>query len=150
MQRGMLRILFLTGFLTGLCIGFTGFGLPSQAADDWAALSSPALPAQVRFPAPPRADREQNGPKNLSGQVVDKNGNGLAQAVVHLKNKKTLEVITRISDGEGKYLFRGLNPEVDYSVHAEYQGASSDTQTVSMFDDRRDIYLVLQVDTSKQ
>ena len=111
---------------------------------------SPAFPAQARFPAP-RSDKEDpRAPKNLTGQVVDKEGKGLAQAVVHLKNKKTLEVTTRISDTEGKYRFNGLSPEADYSVHAEYRGASSAARTVSLFDEKKDVYLVLEIDTAKQ
>ena len=133
-------------FLTLL---FISCSLSFAAAEGQAASGSPAgLPAQARFPAP-KSDRDQGGLKNLTGQVVNKDGKGLAQAVVHLKNKKTLEVRTRISDAEGNFQFRGLDPEADYSVHAEYQGASSSTHTVSMFDDRKDIYLVLEIDTSK-
>ena len=110
---------------------------------------SPASPAQARFPAP-RSDKEDpRAPKNLTGQVVDKEGKGLAQAVVHLKNKKTLEVTTRISDAEGKYRFNGLSPEADYAVHAEYRGAASAARTVSMFDEKKDVYLVLEIDTAK-
>ena len=110
----------------------------------------PASSEQVRFPAP-RSDKEdRNAPKNLTGQVVDKEGKGIAQAVVHLKNKKTLDVRTFISDAEGNYRFNGLNPEADYAVHAEYRGGSSATRTVSAFDDRKDAYLVLEIDTAKQ
>ncbi|OFW41487.1 MAG: hypothetical protein A3J28_16460 [Acidobacteria bacterium RIFCSPLOWO2_12_FULL_60_22] len=110
----------------------------------------PASPAQARFPAPKSDKEDRSAPRNLTGQVVDKEGKGLAQAVVHLKNKKTLEVKTHISDAEGRYRFNGLNPEMDYAVHAEYQGASSATRTVSLFDERKDVYLVLEIDTSKQ
>ena len=127
------------------------FGLSLPAA---ILLSNPGfaqgVPGQVRFP-PTRSDKEDpRAPKNLTGQVVDKEGKGLAQAVVHLKNKKTLEVTTRIADAEGKYRFNGLNPEADYAVHAEYKGAASPARTVSMFDERKDHYLVLEIDTSKQ
>jgi len=81
---------------------------------------------------------------------VDKDGKGLAQAVVHLKNQRTLEVQTRISDNEGKYRFNGLNPETDFAVHAEFRGASSPTRTVSAFDEKKDVYLVLEIDPAKQ
>lgn len=98
----------------------------------------------VRYPAP---KREQNTIKSLVGQVVGEQGNALSQAVVHMKNKKTLEVKTRISDAEGKYVFRGLDREADYEVHAEYQGASSDKKGVSSFDGRDEVYLVLEIPT---
>jgi hypothetical protein len=96
----------------------------------------------VRFPAPAKA---QAAMKSLVGEVVNPQGEKLAQAVIHLKNKKTLEVKTRISDREGKYSFRGLDRDADYEVHAEYQGASSSKKSVSSFDDRDEVYLVLEV-----
>jgi hypothetical protein len=96
----------------------------------------------VRYPAPAKP---QAAIKSLVGEVVGPQGAKLAQAVVHLKDKKTLEVKTRISDAEGKYVFRGLNRDADYEVHAEYQGASSSAKNVSHFDDRDEIYLVLEV-----
>ena len=105
------------------------------------AQKQPADP-YVRYPAPPKA---QAGIKSLLGEVVNTQGTKLAQAVVHLKDKKTLEVKTRISDDQGKYVFRGLDRDADYDVHAEYQGASSPNKGVSHFDDRDEVYLVLEV-----
>ncbi|MBI3896336.1 MAG: carboxypeptidase regulatory-like domain-containing protein [Acidobacteria bacterium] len=106
------------------------------------------VPGRVQLPGP-GGEEEQNGRKNLSGQVVDKQGKGLAQAVVHLKNKKTLDVKTFISNDEGNYRFNGLDANTDYAVHAEYQGAMSRDRSVSSFDDRKEVYLVLEIDTSK-
>lgn len=100
----------------------------------------------VRYPAPAQ---EQDTLKTVVGQVVDKGGSPLARAVVHLKNKKTVEVKTRISDAEGKYSFRGLDRDADYELHAEFEGASSPNRNVSSFDDRSEIRLDLQIDTSK-
>jgi hypothetical protein len=111
---------------------------------------APASPPQARFPRPPDTRVDPRAPKTLTGQVVDKGGKGLAQAVVHLKNQRTIEVQTRISDNEGKYRFNGLNSETDFAVHAEFRGASSPTRTVSAFDEKKDVYLVLEIDTSKQ
>ena len=115
-------------------------------------LAVPSLWAQarndpyVRYPAPPKG---QAAIKSLVGEVVNTQGGKLAQAVVHLKDKQTLEVKTRIADNQGKYVFRGLDRDADYEVHAEFQGASSPNKTVSHFDDRDEIYLVLEVNTSK-
>lgn len=111
---------------------------------------SPASPPQARFPRPPDNRVDPRAPKTLTGQVVDKEGRGLAQTVVYLKNQRTLEVRTHISDGDGKYRFNGLNPETDFAVHAEYRGAMSPTRTVSSFDEKKDVYLVLEIDTTKQ
>ena len=112
--------------------------------------SSLAASPQVRFPRPPDTRVDPRAPKTLTGQVVDKDGRGLAQAVVYLKNERTLEVRTHIADGEGNYRFNGLNPEIDFAVHAEHGGASSRTRTVSSFDAKKDVYLVLEIDPSRQ
>ena len=106
------------------------------------------VPGQVQLPGP-RKDQERNGRKNLSGQVVDKPGKGLAQAVVYLKDKKTLEVKTFISNDQGNYRFNSLDADTDYAVHAEYRGAVSRERSVSSFDDRKEVYLLLEIDTSK-
>ena len=96
----------------------------------------------VRYPPPPK---QQASIKSVVGEVVSSQGDKLSQAVVHLKNKISLEVKTRITDGEGKYVFRGLDRDTDYQVHAEYQGTSSSSRNVSRFDDRDEIYLVLEI-----
>ena len=96
----------------------------------------------VRYPPPPKA---QTAIKSLVGEVVSSQGAKLSRAVVHLKNKISLEIKTRITDAEGKYVFRGLDRDADYEVHAEYQRAASSTKNVSHFDNRDEIYLVLEI-----
>lgn len=96
----------------------------------------------VRYPAP---KKDQAAIKSLVGDVVNAEGSKLSQAVVHLKNKKTLEVKTRISDAEGKFSFRGLDREADYEVHAEFQGSSSEKKNVSMMDNRDEVSVTLQI-----
>src|SRR5690349_20571239 len=59
----------------------------------------------VRYPAPAKS---QAAIMNLTGEVVSAQGAKLSQAVVHLKDKKTLEVKTRIADADGKFVFKGL------------------------------------------
>ena len=122
---------------------------PAQALLVCPSLAASPPEPQVRFPRPPDGRVDPRAPKTLTGQVVDKEGKGLAKAVVYLKNQRTLEVRTHISDGEGKYRFNGLNPETDFAVHAEHRGASSPTRTVSSFDDKKDVYLVLEIDPAR-
>jgi hypothetical protein len=99
---------------------------------------------QAQFPGP-RKDKDRNQQKNLTGQVVDKEGKGLSDAVVYLKDKKSLAMVTHISDEKGEYRFPGLDPNADYEVHAEFKGASSAKRSISSIDGRRDIYLVLEI-----
>lgn len=148
-MRSSMALGSLLSGLWGLLVLGAALSWPAQAVLNGPD-PSPASPPQARFPRPPDARVDPRAPKTLTGQVVDKQGKGLAQAVVYLKNQRTLEVRTHISDNEGKYRFNGLNPETDYAVHAEYRGASSPTRTVSAFDEKKDVYLVLEIDTSKQ
>lgn len=115
-----------------------------------AILAGSAAPAlgQAQFPGP-KKDKDRNAPKNLTGQVVDKQGVGVREAIVYLKDKKTLEMKTHISDEKGAYRFTGLDPNEDYEVHAESKGAASPKRTVSAFDDRKEVYLVLELGAAK-
>ena len=87
--------------------------------------------------------------RSVSGQVLDKQDAPLADAVVHLKNTKTLGLKTYITDSSGNYRFSGLSPNVDYELHAELKGRRSDTKTISSFDSRKEVTIHLRIDTSK-
>lgn len=105
----------------------------------------------VRFP--PERRRETPATKNLSGQVVQAGPNdqkqGVPQAVVHLKNKRTNEVRTRIAGAEGRFVIRGLDRDTDYEVHAEFQGSSSDKRNLSSFDDRDELQVTLELKSGR-
>lgn len=94
--------------------------------------------------------KDRNPQKTLLGQVVDKSGNGVAEAVVYLKDQRTFETQTHIADQHGNYRFSGLDPNTDYEVYAESKGSSSPKRKVSSFDSRTKIYLVLQISRSKR
>ena len=88
--------------------------------------------------------------RTVRGAVLDKAENPVASAVVYLKNVRTLAVKTYISDRSGDYRFSGLDPNVDYEVHAESESMTSNTRTVSSFDSRKDIVISLKLDKEKK
>ena len=88
--------------------------------------------------------------RTVRGAVLDKAENPVASAVVYLKNVRTLAVRTYISDRSGEYRFSGLDPNVDYEVHAESESMTSNTRTVSSFDSRKDIVISLKLDKEKK
>jgi len=88
--------------------------------------------------------------RTVRGAVLDKAENPVASAVVYLKNVRTLAVKTYISDRSGEYRFSGLDPNVDYEVHAETESLSSNTRTISNFDSRKDIVISLKLDKEKK
>ncbi len=96
------------------------------------------------------AAAQQSELRTVRGAVLDKAENPVASAVVYLKNVRTLAVKTYISDKSGEYRFSGLDPNVDYEVHAETEDRSSNTRTVSSFDGRKDIVISLKLDKEKK
>jgi Carboxypeptidase regulatory-like domain len=81
--------------------------------------------------------------------VVDKSENPVPSGVVFLKNTRTNDVRSYISDEAGNYRFSGLDPNADYEIHAEKEGAKSSTRTVSSFDGRKEIVLNLKIEKKK-
>lgn len=87
--------------------------------------------------------------RTVHGVVIDKNENPIPASVVFLKNTRTNSVRSYISDDTGTYRFSGLDPNADYELHAEKEGAKSQTRTISSFDTRKDMDLNLKLDKKK-
>jgi hypothetical protein len=87
--------------------------------------------------------------RTVRGTVLDKDENPVASAVVYLKNVKSQAVKTYISDDTGHYRFSGLDPNVDYEIHAERGDLMSPTRTISSFDSRRDMDVPLKLTRKK-
>jgi hypothetical protein len=88
--------------------------------------------------------------RTVHGVVLDKSENLISESVVFLKNTRTNVVRSSYTDNTGKYRFSGLDPNADYEIHAEKEGAQSGTHTVSSFDSRKDITLNLKIDKKKE
>lgn len=85
----------------------------------------------------------------VRGTVLDKDENPVPSAIVYLKNVKSQAVKTYITDDKGQYRFSGLDPNVDYEIHAEQKDLISPTRTVSSFDSRSDIDMPLKLTKKK-
>ncbi len=85
----------------------------------------------------------------LTGVVMDKSDQPIPNAVVYLKNEKTLSVRTFFAQKDGTYRFPQLERNVDYEVYAEIDGKRSDTKTVSQFDDRTAPRVNLRINLNK-
>lgn len=86
--------------------------------------------------------------RTLTGTVLDKSDKPVADAVVYLKNTKTLAMKTYIAQKDGSYRFPELSNNTDFEVYAEKNGAKSKTKTLSQFDDRPSANINLQIDTN--
>jgi hypothetical protein len=87
--------------------------------------------------------------RTVRGTVIDKSDTPITSSVVFLKNSRTNAVRSYITDEQGNYRFSGLDPNADYDLHAEKDGAKSQARTVSSFDGRKDIVLNLKLDKKK-
>ena len=88
--------------------------------------------------------------RTVHGPVVDSSESPVPAAVVYLVNVKTQSVRTYITDDMGNYRFSGLDPNVDYEVHAEHNDLMSATRTVSSFNSSRDIEVILKLSRKKK
>ncbi len=87
--------------------------------------------------------------RTVHGVVMDKSESPIPAAVVFLKNTRSNAIRSYISNDQGDYRFSGLDPNTDYEVHAEKDGAQSPTRTVSSFDSKKDITLNLKIEKKK-
>ena len=87
--------------------------------------------------------------RTVRGVVMDKSESPVPSGVVFLKNPRSNAVRSYISDDQGNYRFSGLDPNADYEIHAEKDGATSPTRTVSSFDSKKDLVLNLKIDKKK-
>jgi hypothetical protein len=95
-------------------------------------------------------DSKKESPlRTVRGIVTDKSETPLPNSVVFLKNLRTNAVRSSFADSDGNYRFSGLDPNVDYQVHAELEGAKSQVKTVSSFDSRKEMTLNLNIDRKK-
>jgi hypothetical protein len=70
-------------------------------------------------------------------------------AVVQLKDTKTKQVRSFYTQAKGDYYFHELSTDVDYELTATFQGASSKTRTLSVFDSRKEAIINLKLEAKK-
>lgn len=95
------------------------------------------------------ADQGSAQLRTVHGTVVSASDAPVSGAVVYLKNMKTLTVRTYFSSSTGRYHFSGLDPNVNYQIHAEDQHLTSSLHVISSFDSNPDIVIDLKVDRKK-
>jgi Carboxypeptidase regulatory-like domain len=89
------------------------------------------------LPAQRNKDKEDPTVRSLQGQVVDPDDKPAVGAVVQLKDTRTLQVRSFITQQNGEYRFSGLRADTDYEVKADFNGLTSDNKRLSNFDQRK-------------
>lgn len=75
--------------------------------------------------------------RTLQGTVTGATGNPIEQAVVQLKDTRTLQVSSFITKEDGMYHFSGLRLDSEYQVRAERNDLHTDWKRISVFDPRK-------------
>lgn len=86
---------------------------------------------------PAQKEKEDPTVRSLQGQVNDAQDKPVSGAVVQLKDTRTLQIRSFITQADGGYRFSGLRADTDYEIKAEYNGMSSDDRRLSNFDARK-------------
>jgi hypothetical protein len=108
-----------------------------------------ALMLMTGFAAAQSKKDKEGQLRTVRGVVTDKSDKAIQNSVVFLKNLRTSVVISHFTDAEGSYRFTGLDPNVDYEIHAEANDEKSASRTVTSFDSRKEITLNLKLDRKK-
>ncbi len=98
-----------------------------------------AAPAQKK-------DKNEATTRGLAGTVTDSDEKPVTGAVVQLKDMRTLQVRSFISQEDGSYHFSGLKVDNDYQVKADHNDRSSGWKTLSVFDARREPVMNLKLE----
>jgi hypothetical protein len=83
--------------------------------------------------------------RSIEGTVLDAHGSAVPNAVVLLKDTKTLQVRSYLAQNDGKYHFYGLSSDINYELRAQSNGLTSPVKTVSVFDSHRIVTLNLKL-----
>lgn len=90
--------------------------------------------------------REAAAERVVQGTVFDANDKPVDGAVVQLKDSRTRQVRSFITQSEGAYHFAGLKIDNDYDLKADHSGATSGWKTLSVFDTRKNPVINLKLD----
>jgi hypothetical protein len=88
---------------------------------------------------------EDNNTRMVQGKVTNAANEPLSQAVVQLKNTKTLQIRSFITQEDGSYHFAGLGTDVEYQLKADRDGESTSWKTLSVFSSKKTAVINLKL-----
>ena len=83
--------------------------------------------------------------RSVKGLVTDRAGKAVGGAVVLIKDTKTLQVRSFVTQDDGLYRFHGLSTNDEYELRAQANGTSSNSKTLSAFDNKREATIDLKL-----
>jgi len=93
----------------------------------------------------PLAVAQTGKSRNIEGTVLGPNDQALSGAIVYLKNTQSKDILTYITQKDGKFLFGYTPANVDMQLWAAYKGKKSSTTTISSFVTRSKVTVDLHV-----
>lgn len=117
----------------------------TKVAAFWLAVLLICVPAGVAQKKKTQATR------SVSGVVTTADEKLAIGAVVQLTDTKTKQVRSfyTLPEKPGEYYFHELSPDIDYELTASFQGVTSGTKTLSVFDSRKDAVINLKLNPKK-
>jgi hypothetical protein len=89
---------------------------------------------------------EDAGTRALQGIVTQSDDQPVKNAVVQLKDLRTLQIRSYLTKEDGSYHFAGLKIDTDYQVQAKLGDGVSSTKTLSVFDSRKTATINLKLE----
>ncbi len=109
-----------------------------------------AILAALSVAAPAQEDKkskkEEATLRAVQGTVVDAQDKPVVGAVVQLKDVRTLQMRSYITQANGEYHFSSLKVDDDYEVEAKNNHMTSGTKKISIFDNRKVVVQNLKAD----
>lgn len=90
--------------------------------------------------------KEDANLRSIEGVVTDANNAPVPRAIVQLKDTRTLQIRSFVTQPEGAYHFAGLRMDTDYELKATLGEQNSATKRVSSFDSRKTVTVNLQLE----
>jgi hypothetical protein len=94
--------------------------------------------------------REAAAERVVQGTVYDAQDKFVNGAVVQLKDQRSMQVRSFITQENGAYHFSGLKIDNDYQMKADFSGMTSGWKTLSVFDTRKEPIVNLKLEKSEK
>src|SRR6266478_5014309 len=90
--------------------------------------------------------REEANSRAVQGLVAGADDQPANGAVVQLKDMRTLQVRSFITQTDGQYHFSGLRGDIDYQLTVKSGDATAAPRTLSLFDNRKEAVMNFKLD----
>jgi len=106
-----------------------------------------ALISTVTLSAQKNKDKKQDpNLRSVEGAVLNLDKKPTPDAIVQLKDTRTLQVRTFVTQEDGQYHFAGLRTDTDYELQASLADLKSASKRLTTFDNRKTANVVLQLE----